>query len=83
MQPRDFGKDELCVELVYSLASDKLEHNLHTVKMMCVSQDGDGGCLYRASFSPAVSGELAYGVRVYPTHNALVSPFDAHAVRWA
>ncbi len=83
VQPRDFSKDELCVELVYSLASDKLEHKLHTVRMACASQGGDGSCLYRASFSPAVSGELAYGVRVYPTHNALVSPFDAHAVRWA
>jgi starch phosphorylase len=83
VHPRDFNKDELCVELVYSPAADALEHNLHTVKLGCAAHYDDGGCLYRATFAPEVSGELAYGVRVYPTHPSLVSPFDAHAIRWA
>jgi starch phosphorylase len=83
VHPRDFDKKTLRVELIYSLEADGLERNLHTVPLMCAAHFEDGGCLYRASFSPAVSGELAYGVRVYPTHPALVSPFDAHAIRWA
>ena len=83
VNPRDFAQKELCVELVYSPEVDALEHNLHTVTLKCAEQYDDGGCLYRATFTPAVSGQLAYGVRVYPTNKALVSPFDAHAIRWA
>lgn len=83
VHPRDFDKKTLRVELIYSLEADGLERNLHTVPLTCTAHFEDGGCLYHASFSPAVSGELAYGVRVYPTHPALVSPFDAHAIRWA
>ena len=82
VHPRDFSKDELRVELVYSPAADGLERNLHTVTLTCAEQ-GDDGCSYRADFTPAVSGQLAYGVRVYPVHPALVSPFEAHAIRWA
>ena len=83
VNPRDFEQGSLCVELVYSPEADALEHNLHTVTMRCAEQYEDGGCLYRATFAPEVSGRLAYGVRVYPTNEALVSPFDAHAIRWA
>jgi starch phosphorylase len=83
LHPRDFTKRELCVELVYSAESDKLETGLHKVTLECVSEYDDGGCLYRARFRPEVSGQLAYGVRVYPTHKYLVSPFDAYAIRWA
>jgi hypothetical protein len=42
----------------------------------------DGGELYVARFAPAFSGRLVYGVRAYPTHPGLASPFDALAVRW-
>ena len=83
VNPRDFEQKELCVELVYSPEADALEHNLHTVELKCAEHYDDGGCLYRATFAPKVSGQLAYGVRVYPTNKALVSPFDAHAIRWA
>ena len=83
VNPRDFDEGSLCVELVYSPEGDALEHHLHTVTLTCAERYDDGGCLYRATFAPEVSGQLAYGVRVYPTNQALVSPFDAHAIRWA
>lgn len=83
VHPRDFDKKELCVELVYSPEADALERNLHRVTLECVGHFDDGGCRYAARFAPEVSGSLAYGVRVYPTHPALESPFDAHAIRWA
>jgi hypothetical protein len=51
--------------------------------MTCVKVYSDGGCLYRACVKPEVSGRLVYGVRAYPVHEALVSPFDAQAIRWA
>ena len=83
VHPRDFDGDALRVELVYSAADAKLEHGLHTVELTCTETYEDGGKLYRAKFAPEVSGALAYGVRVYPVHDALVSPFDARAIRWA
>lgn len=83
LHPRDFDVKGLCVELVYSPEANALEHNLHHVKLEKAETYDDGGCLYRASFTPEVSGQLAYGVRVYPTNKLLVSPFDAHAIRWA
>ena len=83
VQPGDFAAHELCVELVYSPAADGLERNLRTVTLTCADAHSGDGCSYRASFTPELSGQLAYGVRVYPLHPALVSPFEAHAIRWA
>ena len=71
------------LELVYSLAEDNLNHNLHTVAMRYHSKHKDGGFLYRATFTPQVSGRLVYGIRAYPVHDNLVSPFDVRCVRWS
>jgi len=68
---------------VYSLESDELRTGLHKVPMNQVSQDNDGTLHYRATFSPEISGRLAYGVRVYPANETLTSPFDIQAIRWA
>jgi len=83
LNPRELELSELCVELVYSTEADALKRNLRKVRLECVESYADGGCLYRARFKPQVSGQLAYGVRVYPVHKHLVSPFDVHAIRWA
>ncbi len=71
------------VELVYGPADDALEQNLRTVELEPVEQYPDGGHLYRVRFQPALSGRLAYGVRVYPINELLTSPFEARAIRWA
>ena len=71
------------VELVYGPAEDGLEQNLHSVDLERVEEYPDGGHLYRVRFQPALSGRLAYGVRVYPTNELLTSPFEARAIRWA
>ena len=83
LHPKSITPDEVHVELVYSTEDDALRQNLHTVPMDCLETYPDGGCLYRVRFKPAVSGRLAYGVRVYPIHEYLVSPFDSYAIRWA
>jgi glycogen phosphorylase len=83
LHPRDLQNVELCVEVVYSLEQDNLEHNLRTVRMTCQESFSDGGQRYLARFKPELSGRLVYGIRVYPVNSSLVSPFDAHAVRWA
>jgi glycogen phosphorylase len=83
LHPRDLQNVELCVEVVYSLEQDDLEHNLRTVRMTCQESFSDGGQRYLARFKPELSGRLVYGIRVYPVNSSLVSPFDAHAIRWA
>ncbi len=83
LQPKDLGDTELCVEVVYSLEQDGLEHDLRKVLMTRQTTFPDGAQLYKARFKPELSGRLVYGVRVYPLNGSLASPFDAHAVRWA
>ena len=75
--------EDLRVELIYSREEDELKRDIHTVAMQCTETYGDGGSLYKAVFEPHISGRLAYGVRVYPVHEGLTSPFDVHAIRWA
>ena len=83
LNPRDLSDDEIRVEVVYSTEEDALQRNLHVVPMRKVDGYPDGGTLYRARFRPEASGRLAYGVRAYAVHPLLVTPVDAHAVRWA
>jgi glycogen phosphorylase len=83
LNPRELRDVELRVEVVYSLEHDNLEHNLRTAPMTCKESFSDGGQRYVARFKPELSGRLVYGVRVYPLNKSLVSPFDAHAIRWA
>ncbi|MGL4608255.1 MAG: alpha-glucan family phosphorylase [Trueperaceae bacterium] len=81
--PKDLQDVEVCVEVVYSLEGDNLEHNLRTAKMTRKGTLEDGSERYVAKFKPELSGRLVYGVRAYPIHKRLVSPFDSHALRWA
>jgi glycogen phosphorylase len=83
LHPRALQGVELCVEVVYSLEQDNLEHHLYTVPMTRQETLAEGAERYTARFKPELSGRLVYGVRVYPTNSSLVSPFDAHAIRWA
>ncbi len=74
---------DLVVEVVYSRERDGLDHHLHTVPLEPIETLEDGRCRYRAVFTPAISGRLVYGVRVYPLNPLLASPFDANTIRWA
>jgi starch phosphorylase len=80
---RVIAQDEIRVELVYSRIHDNLDHNLRIVPLTCVKTLEDGSTRYHARFKPDLTGKLVYGVRVYPVHDALSSPFDTHSVRWA
>lgn len=81
--PRSLANVEVRAEVVYGPEDDALEHGLRTVEMEATERYDDGGVRYRARFAPELSGRLAYGVRVYPVHEDLANPFDAHAIRWA
>lgn len=83
LHPRELGNIELCVEVVYSLEQDALEHNLRAVPMVRQETFPDGAQHYKVRFRPELSGRLVYGVRVYPMNHTLASPFDGHAIRWA
>ncbi len=83
LQPQDIDLKGLQVELVYSLETDELKHNLHIVPMERVESYPDGGFLFKVNFKPEISGRLIYGVRVYPVHKDLVSPYDTRLIRWA
>lgn len=81
--PRELADVDVRVEVVYGPERGELTSDLHAVPMNEVERYDDGGVLYRVRFAPEISGRLAYGVRVYPLHPDLASPFDAHAIRWA
>ncbi len=81
-EPNGLGDTEVRVEVVYSLEKDRLMTDLHRVPMQKVGEE-DGTVRYRATFKPAVSGRLVYGVRAYPVNDHLANAFDARAVRWA
>jgi glycogen phosphorylase len=83
LNPRGLSAEHVRVEVVYGPAEDGLQTNVRTVPMERVNGFEDGGHQYVARFRPSISGRLAYGVRAYATHPLMVSPFDAHAIRWA
>jgi starch phosphorylase len=83
VNPQSLSRDELCVEVVYTSEDDALREGLHRVPMVAVDDLSDGSVRFRAVFTPAITGRIAYGIRAYPQHELLPSPFDAHAIRWA
>ncbi|HKI56878.1 MAG TPA: alpha-glucan family phosphorylase [Trueperaceae bacterium] len=83
LDAQELPEDEVRVELVYSRDEAELEHDIHVVPMARVDAHPDGGSVYRARFTPQVSGRLAYGVRAYAVHPALADAADSGAVRWA
>ena len=84
LAPRGLDAGQLTVEVVYGPEDEALEHDLHIVPMQAEGPADDAGEIrYRATFAPDVSGRLVYGVRVYPVHPALPTPFDVRVIRWA
>ncbi|MEZ4605925.1 MAG: hypothetical protein R2865_03735 [Deinococcales bacterium] len=82
LNSRGIDHQDLKVELVYSAAQDELKHHLYTVPIGAKTYD-DGAVRYQASFKAKISGRLCYGIRVYPSHENLTSPFDSGLIRWA
>jgi len=83
LNPRSLEDVDMRVEVVYGPEQKGLREELHVEPMHEIERYDDGGVRYRATFTPRLSGRLAYGVRAYPVHPDLAHPFDAHAVRWA
>ncbi len=83
LRPGELNVADIRVELVYGPSEDELETHLHTVELELAEEEKGGTYRYRVSFTPAVSGRLAYGVRAYAVNSLLASPFDSHAIVWA
>jgi glycogen phosphorylase len=81
VDPNGLRAEDLVVEVVYGPETDALERNLARVAMHFEGEEG-ASLRYRARFTPVGTGRMAYGVRAVAAHPLLVSPFDAHAVRW-
>jgi len=82
LHARSLEDVDMRVEVVYGPDADDLSEALHVVAMEPRSRNTDGSVVYGACFAPDLSGRLAFGVRVYPVHEDLVSPWDV-GVRWA
>ncbi|MDD4701088.1 MAG: alpha-glucan family phosphorylase [Desulfovibrio sp.] len=48
-----------------------------------VTDNGNGGMAYAATYIPTQSGQYRYGVRVLPFHKYLASPLETGLVLWA
>jgi len=83
LNTRELSEDEVRVELVYSPEEAELQSHIRVVPMEKAEDHPDGGSVYRARFTPELSGRLVYGVRAYATHPSLATPFDSGAIRWA
>jgi len=75
--------DDLHVELVYGEEKDEHISSPHKLPMGYVRQEEDGSYRYEIRLQPELSGSIAYGVRVLPTHPALAGKHEMGLIRWA
>jgi phosphorylase/glycogen(starch) synthase len=72
--------EEIVVEFVAATPDE--ETVLDCIPMQLKHTEGST-LLYRATYSPAESGPVRYGVRVLPTHPGLASKCDPRLIRWS
>jgi phosphorylase/glycogen(starch) synthase len=72
--------EEVLAELVVSTPNDEVIIDAIPMKL----KHTEGNILeFRASYSPATSGQVRYGVRVLPTHPGLSGKWDTRLIRWS
>ncbi|RME66414.1 MAG: alpha-glucan family phosphorylase, partial [Caldilineae bacterium] len=82
--PGGLQRDELAVEIVTGRQNAELILEApRAIPMQATGRSDDGAILYTGSFVPEDSGQLAVGVRVRPTHPALIHPHELGLSRWA
>ncbi len=74
--------EDLAVEIVYGETTNEHVVPQHTLPMKYAQQEADGSYRYEAYLQPAVSGSIAYGVRVLPSHPALANKHEMGLICW-
>jgi starch phosphorylase len=75
--------EDLSVELVFGQAHAEMVVPQHALPMHYSRREVDGSFCYDVHLQPSETGSMGYGVRVLPSHPALVGKHDMGLIRWA
>jgi glycogen phosphorylase len=75
--------EDLSVELVFGQANEEIVVPQHALPMHYSKRELDGSFYYDVHLQPSETGSMGYGVRVLPSHPALVGKHDMGLIRWA
>jgi starch phosphorylase len=75
--------EDLSVELVFGQADEEIVVPQHALPMSYTKRELDGSFRYDVHLQPSETGSMGYGVRVLPSHPALVGKHDMGLIRWA
>jgi glycogen phosphorylase len=75
--------EDLSVELVFGQAREGVVVPQHALPMYYSKREADGSFCYEVYLRPPETGSIGYGVRVLPSHPALVDKHDMGLIRWA
>jgi starch phosphorylase len=75
--------EDVLVEVVYGQDEDGHISDASYQRMEQDGQENDGSYRYRAHIHPESGGSLVYGVRLLPSHPALLDRHEMGLVRWA
>jgi starch phosphorylase len=75
--------EDVAVEVVYGRDDDGKMRDPVVQRMEPDGREDNGNYRYRVRLSPQTGGSFIYGVRVLPTHPALLDRHEMGLVRWA
>ena len=75
--------EDLSVELVFGQADEEIVVPQRALPMSYTKRELDGSFRYDVHLQPSETGSMGYGVRVLPSHPALVGKNDMGFIRWA
>jgi starch phosphorylase len=79
----DLRPEDVAVEVVYGRDDDGKMRNPIVQRMEPDGREDNGNYRYRVQLSPRTGGSFIYGVRVLPTHPALLDRHEMGLVLWA
>ncbi|HET8910434.1 MAG TPA: alpha-glucan family phosphorylase [Ktedonobacteraceae bacterium] len=83
VRSESLSPDDFTVELVYGEATPDAVSSQFAEPMHFVKRENDGSYRYELNLRPSGSGSMAYGIRVLPSHFALVNKYEMGLIRWA
>jgi len=75
--------EDLSVELVSGKADEEIVVPQHALPMSYIRRESDGSFRYDVHLQPSETGSMGYGVRILPSHPALVGKHDMGLICWA
>ncbi|MSP11845.1 MAG: glycosyltransferase family 1 protein [Chloroflexi bacterium] len=79
----NLSADAVIVEVLFGQDGGGYLLNAQAVPLVQIGQTADGRQVYKGNFKPAISGSLAYGVRLIPWRPELSDKHELGLVRWA